>query len=239
MKKVLAIATIVVLATGVSAQAVLITSSLNGPEFYDDFEGASLEALPGYWNVGSGVTVQDITANPDPGPIQGSKYIALSYPGSDPIMSAMFENGVVSSGTLHVEWMAYVPIETNAWNLLVDTGTFGVLGSVPDSVTGIGEVKYHDGAWNDSGITFQADQWQKWELDIDVASDVYTISVDGNTTGQLPFRSSGGIDSLDFYIADNATYYVDAVVPEPGTITMLLSAVGMACLVFYRQKRLQ
>ena len=199
MKKILAIATIVILVATSSAQAVKVTSSLNGVEFTDGFEGAELEGfpdnglLPGAWVVNSGVTVYDATTNPDPGPIKGSQYVGLVYPNNNAVMSAMFENGVISTGTLHTEWMAYVPIETNAWDLLVDTGTFGVLSAVPDPETGVGEVKYHDGAWNDSGITFQANQWQKWELDIDVDSELYTISIDGVTTGQLPFRSSGGI----------------------------------------------
>lgn len=237
------------------AQATLITHTVGevtNTEFYDDFEGGVVGAAPdnganpGAWRVPGGYgAVADAVS---PGAAQGSKYLMGNRP-PEGAAEALFENGVLSAGTIHAEWMYYIPagVPTGSGILCLQKGTesgspaavwpgdYGpnlLLTSADggDTIGATAAVKYYSGGWQ-TGTTVTTNQWHKWALDANLDTATFTLKVDDGTPlgawGFAAYTAGQGLDRLTFGGgngggATGQITYIDSVpVPEPSAMTLL------------------
>ena len=195
-----------------------------------------------------------------PGAYNGDFYARISRRPNNAFMAAEF--APQSTGIIHAEWMEYVPRLMDDGNGNADDYAMGVMiGNVNSTdddmdhpaalavytkpVTS-GQVKYwHDGDQNyytvyagASVLTYTVDAWCKWELDLDLDANTYTLTIDGVTSNVLPAvdvtvsafalraganrgtayidsESPSGHDPGQRYCGDFATQYLDGDVSGP------------------------
>ena len=247
-----------------TSQAVEVKHN-GSPIFSDGFEGVSTGGFPdaSKWEIlyeiyGGSLEVVDGSGAGDPAPFEGSQYVKLQ--GDDaaadgPYLTMEADLGSLTTGTIHAEWMVYIPSNSNPG------GSAGGLRTSPSreprvsqfwNLDSIGQVQ---GQWNDLGsadysrrdppnttdIPYTADTWQKWEIDFDLGTaddgsdDRYVVTVDGISSGTLTtWREHSDVGSINFGLrygnGDGDIFYVDAV-PEPSTILILSS--GILALIAY------
>lgn len=230
-----------------TANAISVVSSQHGVVFYDDFETGVVGAVPnngaepGNWGTSaSGVTVIYDAA---PGAFQGNKYLKVDRVTSFADAFLYFPTTPVQEGTIHTEMMLNIPASNEGPLEFVATTVLGYGGAFPqtwvtDAFAQNGLVTYYNhglGQTLETGVTYLPGEWQKWELDHDLASSTYVITVDGVSSSPLPFidpvSDGEGIQSITLRSGNNNTvFYVDAVnvVPEPSSLAIsLLGAVGL------------
>ena len=216
---------------------------------------------PGSWSGLSGGFVA--VSNAAPFAAQGTKYLAISRNTGvgTPGPSAGFA-GVVNatSGIIEARFSFYLP--SSAINSTAEIGLSSVAGAagyngslawleIPDTSGHL--------SWNDSVLTHPItnasgtavmdplrDRWQTWTLDYNIVNgannDFYTITVDGITSVHIPATSAGNgthdgaNTSLAFLIfrgGNTGDFFVDAIVPEPSTIVLMLAGA----LTLWRRHR--
>lgn len=232
-----------------AAMAIRIESSQHGVIFIDDFESVTAgsfpnnAALPGTW-AGNPPPRVTVVSDAVPGAFQGTNYLKLHRETTFADSFAQFASTPVTIGFMHTEVMLYIPSGNQSpVEIVVSAGLeYGGFPSawVTDAFANPnGDVTFYNHALGqtvDTGIDYEVDVWQKWELDHDIAGGTFTITVDGNSTSALPFIDpiigGEGIRMVSFRVGnDNAVFYMDAVraVPEPASIALLIAgAVGLS-----------
>ena len=255
MKKLLTIALAgVLLLVAASAQADLLISSTSGLVFNDDFEGGTVGqapdngALPGSWSVasGAGVVVDSsygsLGTTLIPAAYQGGQLLGVT--GNWGNVSMLLES-TVSSGSVWMEWMMYLPSEIPLHGFFTDNAVT-LTNDVPDPATNIGVVQQWttlggDDTYQPTGVTYQADMWQRWVVDMNFDTAMYTLSVDGQASGPLDMRNAGAFSQLDLYWGSTSalaggSYFIDAV-PEPSTVALLATGlVGLLACARLKRK---
>ena len=259
-----------VFATG--AQAITITNVTTGQVlFYDNFEGVSpvstaqavdmtaeydpVPVIGSYQMIDLGdegevganvqVTNYDNGTPAGPGAYEGDNYLrTVLYLGHE--TQADLSVTPSSGDHINIAFMMYVPY---------DPGTYGIIkvrgANLEEGYQRCGARTNLDGSvgaldGGATGLTYQFDTWQKWELDYVIDSNTYTISVDDvvsntlyNDTFSPDYGSPGNIVGMGFWNGGNymSAFYIDAVgaVPEPGTIVFLLSGLAALALVWRRK----
>jgi hypothetical protein len=249
-----------------SVQATFVTHNGTDVLLQDDFESRTVGLAPdvGYspWVISNAAEGGTITVVNDasPGPAQGNKYVRLAGPPSSDLdggyVGLKVSFPVVTSGTIHAEWMMYVegPDTTgHGYNI----GNFGfqqpngsarVWGSFDR--TGPGYASYYSSNAGDyvniANVPISHNKWQKWAVDYTFAptgyaNDSYVITVDGNSSAPLEtWRTTDGISA--FVIGENGTsapysLFVDAVpTPEPSSL-VLMTAGALGLLAYAWRKR--
>lgn len=92
-------------------------------------------------------------------------------------------------------------------------------------------------SWDDTGLDFSFDTWQKWEQDWIVGASSMTITVGGNSTTVNDFDSGGGaITQFYFSTVPGSSYYVDAAesAAAPGDYNGDLQVDGADFLLWQR-----
>ena len=205
--------------------------------FYDDFElvapGSAVNngSYPGGWIAGNG----KVSNAASPGPAQASQYANATRP-PETENRAQFATGLATSGKIHSEWMTYIPAGAGSHTFMgkFESGTSwpgdqrAVFSHFAPGGGGIGDVNYYNGSWTNAGINFKAGEWQKWEVDVDLDTQLFTVTVAGNSSSDLAFLAPGGASELNFRVGSQAgTFLVDAVpgvMPPTGNLVQWLRA---------------
>ena len=247
------------------AQAVLVSNG-STTLFSNDFEpSAGVATSYGYADplnttdsdpvgfIATEAVIQGVQATSwtGPGAYQGDIYARISRRPSTAFLGATFTSQ--STGTIHAEWMEYIPTLLDTGDGNGDDSGIGVLlgnmdgGEIawsPATANYIknvpsGQVQYwHDGDQSHytvyaggSVLTYTPDAWCKWELDLNLDADTYTLTIDGVTSNTLPAKDMS-VSALGFRAgANRGTAYIDAV-PEPATMALL----GLGGLLMRRRR---
>ncbi len=227
---------------------LLLVKNLTTSEvlFADDFEpprgrriNASRPPLPnngprpGKWRFPTpaefAVQVVDARSAPDAGPAQGKYCLRLLRAPAMADADALFHQMQSTPGdVIHFEAMLYIPRDA-------EQGVAQVLFRAPIthriSVSIVADEKGHilfydstpgladDRRYRDSGLTYEPDQWQKWELDYQLGSHTATIAIDAKSV-QVPIAlPSDELISVGLRVGNAQKnpkpFYVDAVPAEP------------------------
>ena len=234
--------------------------------FFDDFEGLGTsvshspypdnsgdfdpQAVIGTWSISESaqtmIQVTDSTTAPDPGPWWGDNYLRMNRSGA---FNAMYGNlsevqtvAEHSGDLIHWEMMVNVAPGVNdvaIVGLFSDTGKHMVHvvarssnGTIYNQPSGSGYVP--------TGLTFTPGEWMRVELDYTIGASTFDLTVDGDTSTNLAFytaNSGGGVERIRLTGAvGGGTYYDATVVPEPGTMALLLVA-GLCLGIGSRRRR--
>jgi hypothetical protein len=222
-----------------------------------------------FTNYGTGsITVLD-SNSAGPGAFQGSQYIEMkgdpngvnTYLTMEALLGGLPDptavGGGYTTGSLHSESMIYV----------TGSGKGGIhghrtSGTSPEPRLNISRNRDSDsdgeanGYSNDTGyadfdvldpngpgVPIVTDQWQKWEIDVnlntadDGSDDTWTVTIDGNQSGSIAtWRNHPDVGRISFGMTGDFrdTWYLDAV-PEPSSI--LIFGCGLFALIMYGCRR--
>lgn len=246
-----------------TTHAVIIQNGSNTTLFYDNFESVSAStvdypdasgdfdpiATTGAWTINEpATTTTQVTSFGTPGAAEGNQYLRSARTTTGGFND--FANfGMQTGGTLHAEFMYYV----------VNSGTFTEkpFGTQISMTTSDGPAFATDyrfllsnrtsthTIWNyngtaeadqDTGVPYLPGTWQLWEIDVNLDTQTFTFSIDGNSSASIPFMRTGNNASyINFNSGNNNTQFlVDAVpVPEPTT----LGTIGTAGLLLAARRR--
>jgi len=89
-----------------------------------------------------------------------------------------------------------------------------------------------------TSVPYAINTWQKWTMDYVIGASTFSFSVDG-MSGTGTTANTGGV--YGFYAANGnnapGSFYLDAVVPEPSTMTMMLfGALSLAAAARRRRR---
>jgi hypothetical protein len=188
----------------------------NSHSFELNAPGGPALTTTGFWSNGA-VTHDVVTDAAVPGPAHGAHYLSTKR---DAIAAgnprAFLAAPVTTIGNrVHAEWMMRIGNPP-----LSDTGFFFAnqaganIGQIRIGGNGLGTVQ---DVWG-GGITssaYQANTWQKWELDYTVGGTSYTVRVNGGSpiNGTVQGASSG-FGYLSFFHNGNQTYFLDGLAPS-------------------------
>lgn len=237
--------------------AVLLVSGSAGVAFgaiiyQDNFDNVASNVLPspqvGTWDHGAAKTSVLAAAEPSPPHTLLNSRVTAARRG----MYGDFEGDPVGPGTvIHAEIMQNIMGGHPAFGLNVDASN----AAPADVTTGDGVIAlYASGHANGyiycfdsagvvqfTGLYYQVNTWQKWEIDYVVGESSYTLTVDGNSatlgSGYMmnPGATAVGAIFLDGYSSASEVYVDDILVtPEPATLSVL--GIG-ALLVGLRRRR--
>ena len=208
------------LAMASTAQAVLVTSGTGATLFQDDFELGTVGAVPnnganvGTWSaaIGAGASIAVADA-PVPSAYEGTQYCQIIRPGGGGADLFGAFGSPQTGGTVHAEFMAYMPINDSKATFGVGSGTgFGQSRAWVATNAANGLVQYYSAGWQQTAVPFAAGEWQKWEIDTDLDAGTYTVAVDGTTSAALPFNISG--NTATHFVtrvgSSNGGYSIDA-----------------------------
>ena len=191
----------------------------------------------GSWSVGESpayaVQVTDSAASPDPDAYQGDNYMRLVRSGADVAARGDFSSPV-TGGDIHIEFMAYIPTasadsgmkvvvtdgdDIHGWTdhraafMTRYDGTWGNYLRYWDGAVWV-PAQGGDGQGYNGAVIFQPDTWQQWEVDVDLDSQTWTLSVGGQTSFARPFGNAGNTAKAVCFVpaGDPKTFYVDQVI---------------------------
>ena len=224
------------------ASATIITNATT-TLFSDDFEGGVVNAAPtggspGSWAV-TNALVWDAVA---PGPSEGTKYLQVARPtGGSASAQANFATQSVGS-VVHMETMLNIgetstaagsaagQILGGAWPINIVAGLNGCGHSV---------LAYSVSGWIDTGLSYEVDTWQKWQIDWTVGDSTFALAVDEATAPSVAVDTSGGyvtLSSFWFGSGEGSTIYIDAV-PEPSAfVSLTLGLFGLLAYAWRKRK---
>jgi hypothetical protein len=192
---------------------------------YDPSGGAA-----GSWTIqendGKNVQVIDSVKSPDLVAVQGGKCLRLrrEVVGVDTAAAMATFVAPATIGTrLRVTQMIYIPaVERNtpaiaqitvgdAINLIANYGGYtngAVVSHLSDNDT-----------FCDTGVTFLAGKWQKWQIDYDVGSHICTLTIDGRSATAIPVNLVDEVTHIKLHAnpdANNPVYVDDVSVLASG-----------------------
>ena len=99
------------------------------------------------------------------------------------------------------------------------------------------------GSYVDTDVDYGYDEWQRWTIDVNIDTGIFTVQVGDQNSGPIDYQATGfTMDHMQFEggwaggLSPNNEVYIDAV-PEPSTLVGLLT-MAISGLVFYvRHKR--
>lgn len=233
--------------------------------FFDDFEGLGTsvshapypdssgdfdpQALIGTWSTSESaqtmIQVTDSTTVPDPGPWWGDNYLRMDRSSDfNAVYGNLSEVQTVAdhSGDL-IHWEMMVNLapgvnDTAIVGLFSDTGTH-MVHVVASSSNGTIYNRPSGSGYVPTGLTFTPGEWMKVELDYTIGASDFNLTVGGDTAEHLAFytaNSGGGVGKIRLTGATGGSTYYDAtLVPEPGTLALLL--IGGPCLGIVGSRR--
>lgn len=253
-----------------NASATIIENVTAGTTvFADDYEGVTANTLPapdttadylpvattGTWNVDySGTRLTQVANLASPGAAQGSNYLRIYRQHPD------YDDGIRADGSLSTpqattgdvlkfSTMVYLPSATD----VADRATIALSGTgfTTDArafitTDGAGSVFCYDAGWAnkiDTGVNYQTDVWQQWDVTYAVGAGTFSLAIDGNSASGLTTMSAGSVGVVS--MINNAyqqtvggSVYFDAVpVPEPSAIALMVSAmVGLLAYAWRKRK---
>jgi len=221
-----------------------------------DPDGASI----GSWLVTESknydIQVINSAVSPDPGPY-GSGYNYLRCVRNPQDDAARADFAEVTGGSLHLEFMAYIPSDSaeSAMKIIIAGGdewhgwdsemrvafmtrydaTWGNYIRYWTPSTSWAPVQGADGQGYNGAVIFTPDTWQKWEVDVDLDTQQWHLSVNNQTSFDRPFAYAGNTAKAVCFVPAGSpkTFYIDAV-PEPATI--LLLGLGFGGLGLLRRR---
>ena len=133
------------------------------------------------------------------GPASGSKYLQF-YRNDAPYSIAWAplsaaNSALLTEKTLTVDMMIY----KNSIDGWTGQGMISSFNSAPGSFTGRAfdfyfqddsKVRYYDGSYHDTGLTYTKDEWQHLTVVADFKSRTYMLGLEGNWTPALPFAEN-------------------------------------------------
>ena len=236
---------ILMIASSLPASAVTITNvTTNTTLFSDNFESGVTPSIPqtGSWSLfGPDVTV---TNAPNPGPAQGSFYLQL-FRDSNAIgqgnSRAAFNSSLANPGdVIELTMMVYIPSAADAdarAQLMLDDGDFSSARAwVRPDGNGHVEAVGPGFSTSNTGLSYQTDTWQEWQLDYVVGATTFSVIVNGHTVSGLSAPTNGVVGGADLFngVVAPGSFFLDAVpavvtgVPEPKSLW--LTGVGLLAL---------
>lgn len=211
--------------------------------FQDDFESDTPQV--GTYTERTGTT---IVHGGTPGPYAGSGYAEFAV---GVLRVALGDSSIDAVGDkFHFQCMVYTPASYSgeeAWQQFVGFDNSGTTTGVDHSpihtmLDASGYINYYDGsAWVQSSAQVSYGEWQKWEVDYELGSGVWSMLIDGvgDTAMGLNSRSADeGIGSFVFFTnmasVGNPMFLDSEVVPEPATLGLI--SLGAVALVRRRKK---
>lgn len=208
------------------AGALLVTR--NGQTVFDSL-GYEKDVPPtpplypavGYWTHSrdSGQTTDGgtmlVTAAASPGAYQGAQYQRILRYNEDAFSDAHFAGPAIASGSIHAEWMLYVPGSSNtAFNgmtLLLDAAGNLMAGVCIDGAGKVRTLNTSGTGWLSTTIPYQVNQWQKWTLDWTIGQSTMTLRV-AAATGTVSARTAPAAIAQVRFISPGggAQFYLDS-----------------------------
>ena len=186
--------------------------------FSDNFDNVTVGAAPsaqvGTWNPAEGVVADTVSGAPS-----GTQYLDIVRPDYDEHWGQA--SAVINAGTsVHAEF--YLNGDASA-GFLPQFGLWSAGGSAAAWPSGYaalvslfddGKVTNYDGADHvDTGLTWTAGAWEKYEIDYVVGASSYDLTVGGTSTTVSGILTPGAVQGLYFTSGDGAgTYRVDSAV---------------------------
>ena len=216
------------------------------PDTTGDYDPVAMSAAPSAWAIigedaiGKEVQVTDM-ATPGPAPDFGPNYLRISrIAGMGGDAEAQFVGQATTGDHIKMAWWLNIPNRADGCelNLLNAGGAY-----INQIITNYGGASvWNSGDANhDTGLTFVADQWQKWEIDYNIDDPTFTLTIDGVSASGLGMGGPGSLGALEISMGATADpgipmYVGEAAVPEPASVMLMLSGV-IALLVCVWRKR--
>lgn len=228
---------------------------------------ANISPGPGEWSyllsgANLGVKIETIDNPSGPGAFEGTKYLYMERPSDGGAAVSRGIGTAFNTGNVHAEMMVYqfVNLGNNFGSVHFNagsndgenTGGGGALFqavSFPDNKIWMMDV---DGDWGGGhllqkagggDLLWAAEQWQKWEFDIDLDADTLVITVDGVQSATEDFVADVPLQFLNTRMngggaggTNGSRAYIDAV-PEPGTLALLVSGLIGLMAYGWRKRR--
>ncbi|BBO33619.1 hypothetical protein [Lacipirellula parvula] len=215
--------------------------------FKDNYEDGDAGAAFGPAQLGNweftfiGSSRVSVTDAAIPGAFEGTNYGHLVRQIGNQQSAAYARLGTDLADGAHVKatWMLYVPAGHPDYGFnggfADNTENRGV--ALATSASGNVLLLNKGISWDDTGLDFSFDTWQKWEQDWVVGSNSMTITVGGNTATVNDFDSGGGaITQFYFSTVPGSSYFVDAAqaAAVPGDYNADLKVDGVDFLLWQR-----
>ncbi len=202
-----------------AAHGVLIRNVTNDTTLFDsrgfeyDAPGGAPVTSVGFWSNGE-VTHDRVVTGGAPGAFEGNNYLATTRDGAAAGNPRAFISPVqaTAGNLIHAEWMMYVTHpHLSDIGFALHNNAGANIGQIRIGGNGLGTIQDSWGGTIRSSA-YQANLWQKWEVDYTIGQSNYAVKVNG----AAPFNAtvpggSTGFGYLSFFHNGNQTYHLDAV----------------------------
>jgi hypothetical protein len=155
---------------------------------------------------------------------EGSQYVRINRPNNQTAMligdfgpDAGYGSGVL---TLRFAMQIEGPLGSGKgmvlrFDNLADGEQLGNMANVALQIVAFadGAIKYYTGSYQNTGLTWTPDTWQKWILAYDVGAGTFTLNVDGITANGTEYNNLSNVSRFTWQaLGDNSgSFYIDAI----------------------------
>lgn len=227
-------------------------SAVSHAPFQDASGDYNPVASVGTWTIGEGsaenIQVTDSVGSPDPGAYEGNNYLRIhrqEVTTSDQgLTQATFQTQSVTGQHIRIQEMVNIAPSGDLYPFYMHLGGSSDRPCATIYANGVaanGSIDYYYAAGDQvlaTGLSFTPDQWQMWQVDYVIGDANFSLSIDGGTAVSLPTRAAGDLALVMFArgCAGEGSVYIDDVVPEPGSLTVVVTGL-LGILAYAWRKR--